>query len=295
MSRADDSSPENSENSTSGPGDSRDEGEWKEVDRRTLTTSAAPRDAWDAWARPERIRQWFPDDARGKPEPGEEIVHVWSSFGGMEMAHRVLEAEPGRRLLVEADSPTGFPFRQEIRIERSDDGSTTIDLVHYGFDPDADWDDEYEGIDSGWQLALATLSYYLEEHFGEDRTVFFGMRPVPVAPEELQPLFRRENGLARWLTRTGSLEGKRVGDPVRLELTDGIPFTGTLLADSGRELALGWDEIDGVLELKAFSIGSGAWAAALRCSAWGRNQGAEVPHRSLLEAALDRLAETVSG
>lgn len=278
--------------------DPKDDARWVEVDRRTLTTAADPEKVWEAWARPERLRQWFPDDARGAPEPGGELVHVWSSFGGMEMPHRVLAAEPGRRLLLEADGPAGLPFRQEILVER-EGGATVLELVHYGFEDGAGWDGDLEGIDSGWQLALALLRHYLEEHFGRDRQAVFHMRPTTHDFDSIQPLFREAEGLARWLTRSarsGSLVGKTVGDPVSLELGDGDgggdapdTLTGHLLADSGRELALSWEEIDAVLELKIFPAGPEGLAAALRCSAWGMDEAAAERLGGRLAASLGRL------
>lgn len=274
--------------------DTRDDARWVEVDRRTLTTDADPRRVWEAWARPERLRQWFPDDARGEPEPGGELVHVWTSFGGMEMPHRVLEAEPGRRLLLEAEGPTGRAFRQEILVER-EGGATVLQLVHYGFGVGAEEEGDREGIDSGWQLAFALLRHYLEEHFGRDRRVFFHMRPTAHDFESIQPLFRDAEGMSRWLTRSprsGSLTGKTVGDRVSLELGDGDApdlLTGRLLADSGRELALSWEEIDGVLELKIFPVGPDGLAAALRCSAWGMDEASAGRLDGRLEAALGRL------
>lgn len=271
--------------------DSRDDARWVEVDRRTLTTDAEPQKVWDAWARPERLRQWFPDDARGEPEPGGELVHVWTSFGGMEMPHRVLEAEPGRRLLLEAKGPAGLAFRQEILVER-EGGATVLQLVHYGFEDGADRDGDLDGIDSGWQLALALLRHYLEEHFGRDRRIVFHMRPTVHDFDSIQPLFREPEGLGRWLTRPGrpgDLAGKAVGDRVALELADGGTLTGRLLADSGRELALSWEELDAVLELKIFPAGPDGLAAALRCSAWGLDDAGAERLDGRLAAALGRL------
>ena len=257
-------------------------------DHRTLRTTASPMEVWQAWAEPEHVARWFADAAHGTPEAGGELVHVFDRFG-MEMSYRVLAAEPGERLVLEGRTPSGEAFRQEVVIER-DGGETVLHLVHSGFgDPDADFADEYEGMDSGWKLAFGLLRHYLEEHFGEDRQVFFAMRPASFEYDDLQPHFRTADGLAGWLTTGGSLEGKAVGDPVRLELAGGGTRTGRLLADSGRELAVSWGEIDGALELKAFDMGPQGRAVCLRGCGWGMEPDEARRVEGGMEAALDRL------
>jgi uncharacterized protein YndB with AHSA1/START domain len=243
--------------------------------------------AWEAWARPEHLSRWFTDDARGKAVPGGEIVHVFSRFG-IEMPHKVVEAVPGERLVVEGTSPQGLPFRQQVIVSR-DGGETVIELVHSGFGSEADWGMEMEGVDSGWKLALALLRHYLEHHWGVDKAGLFVMRPAAFEYAEVQPYYRDEAGLASWLTTAGALAGKQVGDPVRLELQEGGTLTGRLLADSGRELLVSWDEIDGALELKAFDVGPNGKAVCLRGSAWGMGAEEAAAWEERLGRAVDRL------
>jgi len=265
--------------------DEKNERRWE--DRRTLRTAATPMQAWEAWARPEHLSRWFTDEARGEAVPGGEIVHVFSRFG-LEIPHRVLEAVPGEKLVVEGTSPMGLPFRQQVIVTR-DGGETVIELVHSGFGSEEEWGMEYEGVDSGWQLALALLRHYLEHHWGEDKAGLFVMRPAAFEYADLQPLYRDEAGLASWLTTNGSLAGKEIGDPVRLELREGGTLTGTLLADSGRELLVSWDEIGGALELKGFDMGPDGRAVCLRGSAWGMGAEEAAAWEERLGRAADRL------
>lgn len=257
-------------------------------DHRTLRTTASPMQVWQAWAEPAHVRRWFTDDARGEPVPGGELVHVFSRYG-IEVSYRVLEAEPGRLLVVEGTSPLGAAFRQEVRIER-EGGETVLHLTHSGFGADAGWDDEYEGVDSGWKLALAVLRLYLERYFGRDRAGFYVERPAAFEHAALQPLYRTEAGLARWFTTAGSLEGRTVGDPVRLELRGGRTLSGRLIADSGRELALSWDEIDGFLELKAIDMGAQRRSLCLRGGGWGMEAAEAAALELEMEQAMERLA-----
>jgi len=258
-------------------------------DHRELRTTADPDKAWAAWAEPDKIAGWFADQARGEPVPGGKLVHVFSSFG-MELEYDVLEAEPGKLLVLRGQSPQGFEFRQEIRIA-VEDGETVIRLIHSGFGDDADWGEEYEGIDSGWKLALALLKHYLEHHFGRPRTGFLAMRPTALSYEGVQPLFRSAEGLGRWLVDSGSLEGLTSGDPFRLTLSDGGRISGRVLADSGREIALSWDEIDGALELKIFPAGPQGRMVALRGSSWGLAESEMQEIAAKMEQALGRLVE----
>ena len=261
-------------------------------DHREIRTTAGPRQAWAAWAEPDKIAGWFADRARGEPVPGGKLVHVFSSFG-MELEYDVLEAEPGKLLVLQGRSPMGFEFRQEIRIE-VEDGETVIHLTHSGFGDDADWGDEYEGIDSGWKLALALLRHYLENHFGKERTVFLVMRPTALSYDAAQPYFRGREGLRRWLVGDGSLEDLAPGDELRLTLRDGGTISGRVLADSGREIALSWDEIDGALELKIFPAGPEGRMVALRGSSWRLAEEEMQQLAAKLEPAVARLAEGVA-
>ena len=257
--------------------------EWR--DERTMRTSAEPRKMWEAWTNPERLAGWFVDEARGTAEPGEEIVHVWRDFG-MEVPHRVLEVDPGRRVLLEAMSPQGVPFHQEIVVEQ-EGGQTVLRLVHSGFGDDADWGDEYDGIDSGWQMAFGILGLYLERYFGRPRQSFLLMRPALFEFADAYELFTRASGLSRWLGESGDVG--EAGSAVSVALANGGSLTGEVLAATGTEAMLSWSEIEGALELKAFPLGPEGRAVAMRVHSWHGDPERLQAARQALEPAFERL------
>jgi hypothetical protein len=48
-------------------------------------------------------------------------------------------------------------------------GKTVVRLVHSGFGGSAEWDEQIEGLESGWTYFLRQLKHYLERHRGERR------------------------------------------------------------------------------------------------------------------------------
>jgi uncharacterized protein YndB with AHSA1/START domain len=258
----------------------------KWIDRRAVEIAATPQQVWDAWARPEHIAAWFADAAHGEPVTGGTLTHVFEKFG-LEVAHQVVEAVPGERLVLDAVGPGGVPFRQEVHVRRQS-GVTVLELVHSGFDDGSDWSDEFEGIDSGWTLALALLRHYVERYFGRRRTHYFVMRPAAFTFDRLEPWFRSEQGLADWLTRSGTVG--EVGERVALELRTGDRITGEVLAWSGREAAVSWSEAEGALELKAFPMGGSGNAIALRACSWSATPPPVADVEAWMTEALDRLA-----
>lgn len=255
-------------------------------DVRKLTTTATADQVYAAWADPMHIAAWFADRATGTAEAGGTITHFFDDFG-MELPLQVIEAIPGARIVFEGVGPGGVPFRQEIHI-RTEGGETTMELVHYGFDEGADFGDEFEGMDSGWKMALAILRRYLENYFGRSRTVKMVMQPAPVDKAKIDALYRSEAGLARWLTTSGHLGD--VGDPVALSLRGGATVTGKVLAWTGTEVAFSVDEIDGVVELKSFPMGPAGHAIAVRACSWAQTSPDWDAWTSTFRESLHRLA-----
>jgi uncharacterized protein YndB with AHSA1/START domain len=260
------------------------------VIRAEMETSATPQQAWEAWADPEKIAQWFVDRASGEAKPGGTMTWFFDEFGYV-LPYKVAGAEPGKLFVLKWEAPQGGPTGiLEVTIEGKG-GTTLVRLVNSGFREDAAWNDEYEGVVSGWKMSLAILKHYLENHFGRTKNGFLIMRPASFAYEELHTYFDDPVKLAHWLTNSGAI-GK-VGEACQLELRDGggraPTVTGRVLADTGREVTVSWDEIDGTLELKGFPVGPQRMVG-VRCMSWHSDPEKMAKLKTHLSAAVERLA-----
>ena len=250
-----------------------------------IRTMASPEEVWKAWTDPAAISRWFTDEARGEAKPGGTLVWVFRGFG--EIPYPVAIADPPGRLVLAGDLPGRGPFALEILIRRSG-GTTIVRLVNSGFLDGADWTEEYEGVRSGWAASMALLKHYLERHLDAPRHAALIVRPASVGPEELYRCFSERDALATWLTREGVL-GKN-GEPASLVLWDGTRLSGSVIAATGREKAIVWDEEDAaVVELKGFGA-AGRRMVGVRLTTWGLDPGRLCRLERLFTPAVERLA-----
>jgi hypothetical protein len=115
----------------------------------------------------------------------------------------------------------------------------------------------------------------------------FAMRPANFTPEKLAPFFRSAAQLSRWLTTSGTIGAP--GSACTLALQSGEKLTGTVLADTGREITLSWKEIEGTLELKAFSMGPEMRMVCLRALSWNMDAARAKHLEEKMAQSLDRL------
>jgi uncharacterized protein YndB with AHSA1/START domain len=258
--------------------------------RAEIRTKATPQQAYDAWADPEKIAHWFPDRAEGKAEPGATIAWIFDKFN-YRIPYEVLMALPAEKFAIRWNPPPGMnPGILEVTISK-EGGETVVRLVNSGFREGAEWNDEFEGIDSGWRMSLALLKHYLDKYFSTSRNSFFVMLPAEFSFEQLVPLHRTEAGLKKWLTKSG--EYGEVGERFSLELQEGGQASGHVLAKSNRETTLSWDEIHGVLELKAFSMGPQKILCVRGCG-WGLSAEKAKEIEAHVERAVRRLAAALA-
>lgn len=252
---------------------------------------ASPAAAWQAWADPATLSQWFTDRARGQVAEGASFTWIFDRFGS-EFTYTVVKAEAPRRLILSGAPPGRPPYVLEVVIRAEAEGCR-IRVINSGFAMSTDNDEEFEGVLSGWTMALSILKEYLEEHFGEEKQGFFAMQAAQFGYEEALHFFTREDGLARWLSAGGEIGP--VGTSYQLSLHSGEAITGRVLAITSREVALSWDEIGGILELKSFLLGPRTRALCLRGCGWSLSEEGAARIEMQMSRALDRLVRALTG
>jgi uncharacterized protein YndB with AHSA1/START domain len=129
--------------------------------RLELRTIASPDRVYAAWADPERLRRWFPEEVRGSLAPGTRSTLLWPDKS---VWWDVEEADPGRAFAfrwpwLDDDS---YTTRVSVRISpqgygahiRLEDGP--FDLTVPGVL------DAWAESNAGWGEALAFLKGYLD-------------------------------------------------------------------------------------------------------------------------------------
>lgn len=242
------------------------------VVRAEIEIAASPERVWEAWADPEAIACWFVDGAEGEGRAGELMKWKWEHFG-YEIPVPVLESEPGERFVTGGEMPGRLPYRMEVHLE-SVDGRTKLRLMNSGFGEDESADFEFEGVRSGWTLALATLKHWLEHHDGQPRHQAFAMRPLAFEEARIAALYRSEAERASWFD-AGALD----------------PDGSRLLAHSDWEFLFARPEDSGVLSLKAFEKPPEGRHVGLHFSGWGEaGERAAERWRGAFPGLLERLA-----
>ncbi len=270
------------------------------VVRKEIAIDATPEEVWEAWAEPDGIARWFVDRAEGRMDAGATVTWIFETFG-YRLPIDVYEAERGRMLVFGGEPPDRPPALQEVHI-RQEGGSTLLRLANSGF---LEGDEEGRaGVDSGWEMALATLKHQLERYPGRTRLHHLAMRPARFEYADLVPLFTTAEGLGRWLAAGAEVApspaelGSRVQVPASGELPAGL--RGEVLARTPWEVLLSWPELDGVLGLKGFRMGEDR-AVALDFSSWSgegpegdAEEGVSDAVRRALDRAVERLAAAVT-
>lgn len=258
---------------------------------RSILAQVSPDRAYDAWTEPDHLRRWFCDKVTGWPGSGSSLTMTWERFG-FSMEYSLPEVVQGRKVVLKARVPgmgtqtltiTVRPYGQGARVEVTETG------------PGAEGQRGTGDAESGWEMALAMMKLYVEEHWGKDRAVFFALLAAPYENGQLLKLYTEEAELARWLTREGSIG--QVGDPVRLILQEGAALTGRVMARTSHEVSVSWSEIDGYLELKSFEVDEDRRAVCLRGGSYGGRLGPEatLDLEKQMEAALIRLFAALTG
>jgi uncharacterized protein YndB with AHSA1/START domain len=204
---------------------------------------AAPVEAvWKALTDAEELTRWFPLEARVTPGPNGSIWISWGKDFAGEV--RIEVWEPNRRLRTVEERPApewgrgggeagtpgagGPQGSAPVRIAvdyflEGKGGKTVLRLVHGGFGPEPEWDNEYNDVSRGWQFELRGLRHYLERHRGTPRHAFWARRPVKAPLGDAWARLLSAEGVAF----EGDSSALKEGSPYALRIAGGDRLTGT--------------------------------------------------------------------
>jgi uncharacterized protein YndB with AHSA1/START domain len=253
-----------------------------------MRTIATPEQVWTSFADPARVVQWFADDASGRPIAGESMRWRFADLD-LEVTGQVLEAIPDRRLVLAFPATKGAAARVlEIEIDQVD-GKTRMQLVESGLPEGEAGEDVYQSVVSGWRTGTAILRLYLERFFGMRKTQKLLMKPTKADYAKIFEYFTRTEKVSTWIGDMTQVDEAR---PYRLRLEAGGELTGRFLAVTDREVLLGADQLDGVVELKAFPKGDGR-AIGVRLLSWRLTPEQMTDLSAVMLSALNRLSDEV--
>jgi uncharacterized protein YndB with AHSA1/START domain len=263
----------------------------------TIDIAADPEAVWKALTEAAELVRWFPLEASVEPRKGGTMLWSWEEM--WDWKHRINAWEPNRLLRLVDDRYVPFdvhgkpmaegrvrpaPVAIEITLEAGGSG-TTLRLVHSGFEHGKDWDDEFEGISTGWQSELRFLKYYLERYRGRDRTVGMARQTT-----------NESNGAAwrRVMSDGYGMEAATVveGASYAAHTPAGTRLTGTILtALPDREFTGSVGDLDGAFRVGAHRAG-GETGVMLWFSSYRPEDASRVSAlREEAQTMLDRLFE----
>lgn len=138
-----------------------------------------PEEVWQAIATGPGISSWFVpaefEERDGKP------VAVKLNFGpGMESSSVVTAWDPPRMFAAEAPgwAPGSPPIADKWSVEARG-GGCVVRVEHSLFASTNDWDNQLEGIESGWPAYFRILRMYLTHFRGQRSAMMQWMAPAP--------------------------------------------------------------------------------------------------------------------
>lgn len=189
---------------------------------------ASPQDVWKAITDAQELVNWFVFDSDVDPREGGHITYGWGDE--LRCQCRIHIWQPPSHLqtdwLTHLNPKDGS--EQQVVVDwflEGGAGKTKLRLVHSGFGPGMDWDNEYDGTNRGWQLELRALKHYLEHHRGASRTAFVARRPTSLGNDAFWKRMLAPDGFLR-LPGAPDL---KPGDPVQFSMASGDAVKGTVL------------------------------------------------------------------
>jgi len=171
-----------------------------------IETEASPEEVWDAISTGRGMDAWFMGANEIEPRLGGAAR---TTIAGFTVESKVTDWDPPHRLVTDSgEGEDGRLMAFEFVIEGRGASKTLIRLVHSGFLPDADWEQEFEGLKVGDPAYLQKLGQYLRYFRGRTATPIAAYGPK-VDRERAWSVFKRALGL-------------------RGEATEGTPVSSTL-------------------------------------------------------------------
>jgi len=126
-----------------------------------------PEQVWQAIATGPGITSWFAPAEIEEREGGKAVFQI---MPGMDSVANITAWEPPHRLVAEDRNwmPDAPPFLTEWTVEARAGGTCLVRVVHSMFASTDDWDNQLEGVESGWPGFFRILRLYLT-HFGGQR------------------------------------------------------------------------------------------------------------------------------
>ncbi|HEX6164308.1 MAG TPA: SRPBCC domain-containing protein [Vicinamibacterales bacterium] len=238
----------------------------------SIRIKSTPERVWKAWADPQDIANWFVDRAEGHGTAGSTMRWFFDTFGYV-MDIPVVESESGRLFVVAGDDgPDGLPYLMEITIAK-EGGEVVMNLVNSGFADDPKKNDTFEGTVSGWQSALTAMKVWLENYPLRKRHHDLVVRPAQWTRRLLRELYATREGRAQWMEPD-------------------LPSNGEMLCDTGTEVTLSLPGEDGIVAVKAFTMGP-QYFVGLDLMVWPEEGAPAQDAKARLNRALDRLVPLI--
>jgi uncharacterized protein YndB with AHSA1/START domain len=132
-----------------------------------LFIAAAPERVYRALTTKEELERWFVTNAELEARPGGVFNLTWQHE---HMPGAFVELDPPRRLSFTWDNrPSNDVTTCTIELIPEADG-TLLRLSHTGFGQGDNWDEFYNGVNSGWSEELGNLKTWLETEVAKSWT-----------------------------------------------------------------------------------------------------------------------------
>lgn len=183
--------------------------------------------AWRAVATGPGISSWYVPHQVDERTGGTAVA----SFGPtpeMDVPGRIAVWEPPHRIVFDGgEGVDGLAF--EWTVEPRDGGTCLVRLVNTGFGSGAEWDEQYDGMVTGWRMFLDNLRLHMEHFAGQSAQ---SMLPTAMWAGPAEVAWTR---LAAELGIAGT---PAVGDRVEVDAADAPTLAGTVVETAPRRVAV---------------------------------------------------------